>query len=161
MTLSQFAVACGATPKWVQNAASKLGWSVQYTAAAARHAGLVKQLQDDVGVPLEDADRLAADALSRPVSERATDGPRRTARVVVDVPRYLSDFTVRLARAMSHHEPRRRGRPVPTGVGAIAAARRYGWDIGLLEWSLRRTAAERVRRLDQNLEFVESLRARR
>jgi enoyl-CoA hydratase/carnithine racemase len=161
MTLSQFSIACGATPKWVQNAARILGRSLHYSADEARHLGLAKQIHEDLQIPLEVADRLATEALEQPGLESRTVGCAPTARVTVDVHRYLSDHAVRLARAMSHHQPRWRGRQPREGAGAVARARDHGWDIGLLESSLRATPADRIRRLNENMEFVRALRARR
>lgn len=161
MTPSQFATACGATRTWVRNAARALGWSLRFTAAEARHAGLVRQLQADLHVPLETADRLASEALQNAAPVQVTVGDGSTARVTVDVRRYLSDFTVRLAHAITDHAPGRRARRHAGAGGAVARARRYGWDIGLLRASLTSTPAERVRRLDENMEFVRALRARR
>lgn len=161
MTLSQFAIACGAEPKWVQNAARILGRSFRYTAEEARHLGLVKQLHGTLGIPLKTADRLAREALQRAGTGEVTVGGEKVARVTIDLRRYLSDHAVRLARAVTHHEPQRRGRRLRSARGAVARARRYGWDIGLLRSSLASTPAERIRRLDENMEFVRALRARR
>jgi hypothetical protein len=162
MTLSQFSVASGASPKWVQNAARLLGRSLRYTAEEARHLGLVRQIHRELRIPLELADELAAEALGRPETEargEVTVGSGPTVRVVVDLARYLSDHSVRLSLAIAHHEPRRRGRQPRHGAGAVARARDYGWDIGLLESSLRSTPADRIRRLSENMEFVRALRA--
>ena len=161
MTLSQFSIACGATAKWVQNTARILGWPLRYTADEACHVGLVKQIHEGLKVPLEIADQLATAALQQSGLEPATVGSGSMVWVTVDLPRYLSDYAVRLARAMSHHEPRRRGRQLRRGAGAVARARDYGLDIGLLESSPKATPADRIRRLDENMEFVQALRARR
>lgn len=158
MTPSQFSLACGVDPRWVRNAARILGWSLRHTVEEARHVGLVRRLQEDLRVPLETADRLASEALSSDGPEHAVVEAGEIARVVVDVRRYLSDFSVRLARAMAHDEPCRRrfrvGQP-----GAVERARRHGLDVGLLRSSLKLTPAERIRRLDENMEFVRALRA--
>jgi hypothetical protein len=160
MTPSQFAVACGASQQWVRSAARALGWSLAYTAHEARHAGLVRQLQGDLQVPLEVADRLASEALHNAAEHQVTVGEESTARVTVDVRRYLSDFTVRLARASAETDSGARVRRNGEPAGAVARASSYGWDIGLLRASLASTPAERVRRLDQNMEFVRALRTR-
>lgn len=161
MTLASFAIACGADPKWVQNTARILGLRLRYTAEEARRLGLVKRLQEEIQLPLRVADRLARSALEAGGVGEATIGEGPTARVAIDVPRYLSDFAVRLARALAHHEPRRRGRRHAKGGDAVARARRHGWDIGLLHSSLAATPAERIRRLDENMEFIHALRAGR
>jgi hypothetical protein len=163
VTFAEFSIACAADPKWIQNAARLLGWRLRYGEDEARHVGLVKQLQDDVQLPLSEADQLAGDALkthgAQP-GERVVVGSGRTGRVAVDLARYLSDFSVRLAQARTH-EPRRRGRRRRQTLGAVESAREHGWDIGLLEASLRSTPADRIRRLDENIEFVRALRGRR
>lgn len=161
MTLARFAIACGAEPKWVQNVTRILGRRIAYTPEQARHVGLVKRLHEDMGVSLEVADHLAARVLRRPgegILAEASIPMGDLVRVTVDVRRYLSDFAVRLARARVHYEPRRRGRPVPRSGSGISRAREYGIDIGLLEASLARRVADRVRRLDENMEFVRALR---
>lgn len=161
MTLASFALACGADPKWVQNAARILGLRLRYTAEEARWLGLVRRLQEELQLPLSVAEGFAREALEGGGAGEATVGAGATARVWIDVPRYLSDFAVRLSRARAHHEPRRRGRRQAKGGDAVARARRYGWDIGLLRSSLATTPAERIRRLDENMEFIHALRARR
>jgi hypothetical protein len=161
MTLASFAIACGADPKWVQNTARILGLRLRYTAEEAQQLGLAKRLQEELQLPLSVADRLARSALEAGGAGETTIGDGPTARVTVDVPRYLSDFAARLARARGHHEPRRRGRRHAEGGDAVARARRHGWDIGLLQSWLAATPAERLRRLDENMEFVHALRARR
>jgi hypothetical protein len=161
MTLASFAITCGADPKWVQNTARILGLRLCYTEEEARRLGLVKRLQEELQLPLSVADRLARGALEAGGAGEATVGEGPTARVTVDVPRYLSDFAVRLARSLAHHEPRRRGRRHAGSGDVVTRARRHGWDIGLLRSSLAATPADRIRRLDENMEFVRALRARR
>lgn len=161
MTLAQFCIACGADAKWVQNAAQILGWSLAYSIDEARHVGLVRQIHQDVHVPLTIADDLAVSVLGDGARDEVDGDSRATVRIAVDVDRYRSDFAVRLARATSHYAARRRGRRPPSGRGAVGRAREYGLDIGLLESSLRSTAEERIRRLDENMRFVNALKAGR
>jgi hypothetical protein len=160
MTLSQFAVACGAEPKWVQNTARLLHRRLAYTVDEARRLGLVHQLQLALGLPLERAAPLADQVLragSKTKGEVTVEAG--VVRVIVDVDRYLSDFSGRLARARVQYAPRRRGRPSAV-VGRVARARDYGLDIGLLRSSLELSAEQRIRRLDENMEFVRHLRER-
>lgn len=160
MTLAQFAVAVGADPKWVQNAAAGLGRPVEYTVKEARHLGLVRVLQSTLGVPLRAADQMAGAALREGADELTVrEAPDGSVRVVVDVRRYLSTFTAALSRALSGYEPRARGRPMVRERG-VAAARAYGMDLSLLQASLRRTPAERIRQLDADMEFLRTLRRR-
>lgn len=172
MTLAQFAIAAGAESKWVQNAAALLDLDLSYSREEALWLGLVKRLHEHLGVPLKEASRLARAALKECGDEHAafeTEGasnrfevfqsPDTIVSVSVALDRYLSDFWASLVRALIHYEPRRRGRPSEgAGTSAVQRAREYGVDLGLLAASLRLTPAERLRRLDRNVEFVKALR---
>lgn len=162
MILTQFALAAGMDPKWVQNTASMLGRKLAYTREEARHFGLVKRIHEAFGIPLAAADDLATRCLS-------TSEPAHTARefrsadgivtITIDIARYLSEFSVALARARSMYEPRRRGRPAqPDSVSASQRASDHGIDLSLLDASLRLSPAERIRRLDANMDFARKLR---
>jgi hypothetical protein len=164
MTLAQFAIAVGAHPKWVQNAAALLELDLGYTADEARRLGLVKLLHEELGLTLGRSWDIAVRALEIGGVEATAFGtPDGVVRLLVDVERYLSDFAARLSLARTHYEPRPRGRPPRRRARtAVERARRHGLDIGLLRDSLRLTPAERLRRLDTNREFVRALgRARR
>src|SRR5206468_12327849 len=80
------------------------------------------------------------------------------ARIDIDMPRYESIFLANLSRAMNHETPRRRGRTRERATDAIAQARDYGIDIGLLQTALERTPAERLALLDRNVEFLRAVR---
>ncbi len=171
MTLSQFAIAAGAESKWVQNAAALLDLDLSYSREEALWLGLVKRLHEHLGVPLKEASRLARAALecgdehaafeTESASNRLEvfQSPDTIVSVSVALDRYLSDFSASLVRALIHYEPRRRGRPGEgAGTSAVQRAREYGVDLGLLAASLCLTPAERLRRLDRNVEFVKALR---
>lgn len=111
-------------------------------------------------MPLVPAYALAAKALavwptSKVWEQENVDGSVRT---VVDVERYLSTFATRLSLSRSYYAERGRGRLPKRARDPIAAARRYGVDIGLLQESLKRTPAERLRRLDEDARFLKGLR---
>ncbi len=55
-------------------------------------------------------------------------------------------------------DPTQPQRGPPEDTPAIARAREYGIDITLLEAMLDRTVEERLRMLDENLQFVQALR---
>ena len=166
MTRAQFALAVGATEKWVHNAAAALRGGVAYSPAAARRLAVARAIQAITPVSLLVADRLAAAALASPVSDSgsvavlATEG----GSVMLDLRRVLSAFAARLARA-THHIPRRPGRRRGTQrqrpADARARAHAYGIDLSLVDSNLRRTPEERLRALDANAEFVGALARRR
>jgi hypothetical protein len=159
MTPRQTAVAAAADLKWLTNSASLLGRPLRYTAESARWWGLVRLLVDELGLTLKAAADAATAALdtgkaaSAPVTDSA--GP---VRIECDLPRYESIFLANLSRALTQETPRRRGRVRETPGSAIAAARRYGIDIGLLRTALERTPAERLALLDRNVEFLRAVR---
>ena len=159
MTPRQAAVAAASDLKWLTNSAALLGRRLRYTTDSARWWGLVRLLVDDLGLTLKAAADAATAALntgktaSAPVTDAAC-----AVRIEVDRPRYESIFLANLSRAVNHETPRRRGRVRATTGGAIAAARRYGVDIGLLQTALARTPAERLALLDRNVEFLRAVR---
>jgi enoyl-CoA hydratase/carnithine racemase len=164
MSLAEFAVAVGATPKWVQNARALLHCAGPYTAAEALRLGLVREIHTSLQVSLKQANSMAGRALEiggvgPAVAHSSPDG---IVDVLIDVPRYLSNFAVRLSRARTEYEPRRRGRPPRRRTAsAVERAREYGFDIGLLRDGLRLTPAERLRRLESDRSFVRRLAATR
>ncbi len=160
MTLGQFAVVVGASPRWVQNALSVLGLPRRYTPEAARVLGLARELREQTGMPLGRAYPLAKKALARWPGEeivRLTDDASPVG-LVVDLKLYLSVWAARLSLSRTRYAERARGRPRKRRKGGIEGAREYGVDISLLEESLRLTPAERLKRLDENVAFVKSLR---
>jgi hypothetical protein len=159
MTPRQTAVAAAADLKWLTNSASLPGRRLRYTAEAARWWGLVRLLVDDLGLTLKAAADAATAALEtgKAASAPATDS-RGAVRIEVDRPRYESIFAANLSRALNQETPRRRGRVRKNTGDPIAAARRYGVDIGLLRTALERTPAERLALLERNVEFLRAAR---
>ena len=161
MTLGSFAVAAGASRKWVQNAQALLQLQPEYTPERAKLFALIRALEDGFDLPLGRAYALASHTLAAPDDpdrwrHRSHDG---IATIQIDRDRFLSSFAARLSLAREGYAERRRGRPAArTRRGGVAAAREHGIDIDLLEESLRRTPAERLRRLDDDVAFVQSLR---
>lgn len=161
MTLEQFAAACGAEPKWVENSARALGLDLVPDRSCAERLGLVHQLQRDLGVPLAVARAMADAALSQSGNaEGVVQVTSGIGMVMVDTRRYRSDFAARLAMAQAHLGPRRMGRPARTRSTALARARAYGLDVGLLKSSVARSPSERLRMLNENMEFVRALGTR-
>jgi hypothetical protein len=165
MTRAQFALAVGATEKWVHNAAAALGRGVPYSPAAARRLAVARGIQAMTRVSLAEADRLAAAALALPVPESGSVAVLETnvGWVTLDLRRVLSVFAARLARA-AQHVPRRPGRHRSArrqrSTDARARARAYGIDLSLIDSNLRRTPEERLRTLDANAQFVSALARR-
>jgi hypothetical protein len=158
MTLGQFATAVGASRRWVQNAFQALGLPPEYTEGLARRLAFARVLKEACGMPLRRGFPLAARALARWPAERSwdlrqTDG---SVRVTIDLERFLSDYAVRLSLSRSWYAEKRRGRPWKRR--GVALARWWGVDLTLLDESLKRTADERLKRLDENVEFLRSLR---
>ena len=161
MNLSEFAIAVGASPKWVQNAAAALGRPLDYGEAEALRLGLARMIHETVGTPLLRAHEIAGDALTTD-----GDGPRvllespdGSVQVTIDVARYRSTFGARLAVAR-REQPQRRGRPPHPSRGPIATAREYGIDISLLQSNLLRTPEERIRLAGANAEFIARIRGK-
>lgn len=160
MTLGQFAVIVGASPRWVQNARAVLGLRGPYTDEGARRLGLAREIRDGTGVPLRRAWRLAREALAAWPAQRewVHEGQAASARLVVDIARYLSSYAVRLSLARTRYAERRRGRRPRRPHDPVAAAKAYGVDISLLEENLKRSPEERLRNLDQEAEALRTLR---
>ena len=160
MTLGQFAAAVGAPPRWVQNAMAGLGLPAHYSSEGARRLALARELCGAVGMPLVDAYPLTARALKiwPKASIWEQEGPEGAVTLTIDLERFLSNFTVRLSLAWVHYAERKRGRPKKVRRRGLAAARAYGVDMSLLESSLRRQREQRLQWLEQDVEFLRSLR---
>jgi hypothetical protein len=161
MTLGQIAVAIPAPPKWVLNANAVLRLTPSYSTQRARVLALTRLLEQSIGLPLKRAYQLAKETLRKP-SDPASwrhESPGGAAAVVIDRERFLSDFTVNLSRARAGYAERRRGRP-PKKRRGVAAARQRGVDISLLRGSLEQSAADRLRRLDEDAAFTQSLKVK-
>jgi hypothetical protein len=158
--LGEFAAAAGADRKWVLNAQAQLGLKPKYDRTRLIELGLTRILVDE-GLGLADAHRRARTIVAREAAgdpwEHSVTG---LARVYVDRERFYTRLALGLARARALAADERRGRPRRMVKDAAAEATRYGVDLSLLDASLRRTPAERLRRLDQDVEFLRSLRVR-
>lgn len=160
MTLADFAVLVGATPRWCQNALQALGLGFHYDPDLARTLGLARLLQQHHGIALPRAMAVAQPALREGAGMSVRrDDPTGATAILVDVPRYLTQFGLRSARLRAD-APRRRGRPwSPPAGGGIAAAEAYGLDLGALRSGLLLTTpAQRLRQLDANQGAVAALR---
>src|SRR3972149_1304330 len=97
MTLGQYAVAVGATKRWVQNARAALRDRSPYSEPGARRLAFAKAVKEACGTPLGAIYPLAEQALAswparRTWEYRPRDG---AAAVTVDLERFLSDYAVR------------------------------------------------------------------
>ncbi len=148
MTLAPFAIAVGASPKWVQNAAQVLGVRLDYTVKQARRLGLTRVLAEEFGLRLERAWKIAEAALF-PAGRVAILSDDEVLHMIVDTGRFLSDFAVRLSVATTHYEPAKRGRPskrrLPTDP--IERAQKLGIDVESLRASRGESAGARILRL--------------
>jgi len=167
MTLGRFAYALGVPTKWVQNAWAVLELEPVYREAELWRLALTRLLEEILGVPLKKAHAMAGDVELR-MSHRAEGGAGQcplvdddTLNVSIDWPRFAGAVLVALSRARTQYQERRRGRPPKERLHGIAAARAHGVDVGLLRASLRRSPAERLRALDEDLAFVQRLRVAR
>jgi len=162
MTLGQFAYALGAPTKWVQNAWAILGLGPIYGEAELWRMALVRLLEQAMEVPLKRAYATAQAAMTHPI----VPGKPMELRLIdqgaldvsVDWGRFSTAVLAGLSRARTQYQERRRGRPPNEPLQGIAAARAQGIDVGLLRASLRRSPADRLRILDEDLAFVQSLR---
>lgn len=161
MTLGKFAYALGAPTKWVQNTWAILGLDPIYGEAELWRLALVRLLERAMEVPLKQAYAMALETiplagLGRGMELRLVE--EGALEVSVDWARFSSGVLADLSRAQTQYQERPRGRPPKERLYGIAAARAHGIDIGLLRASLRRSPAERLRALDQDLAFVQRLR---
>ena len=164
MTLGQFAYALGAPTKWVQNTWAILGLDPVYGEAELWRLALVRLLERAIQVPLKQAYAMAKEAIPL-----AAMGDESELRLVAEGPldvsvnwaRFSSTVLAGLSRARTQYQERPRGRPRKEQLHGIAAARARGIDVGLLRASLRRSPADRLRSLDEDLAFVQSLRVAR
>lgn len=160
MKLGEYAVAVGATKRWVQNARAALGERGPYGESGARRLAFAKLVKETCSMPLRAAYPLAGAALAawpaqRSWSYRPGDG---AVSVTVDLERFLSDYAARLSLSRSFYAERRRGRPRKRR--GVALAKWYGVDVTLLVESLKLTPAQRLARLEEHVEFIKLLRQR-
>ena len=160
MTLGEFSTAVGAPKRWIQNAMAVLDLPTEYTVEGAKRLSFARALNAACRMALVDAYPLAAEALAAwPVSKTwRLEGPDPVVSVTVDLERFLSNFAVRLSLSRSYYAERKRGRPSKRRRRGIAGAREYGVDISLLKEALKLTPEERLQRLEDTLEFLQSVR---
>lgn len=161
MNLTRFSLAVGAPAKWVLNTHALLRFQRDYSEAQARLLALTRVLEIEGGLSLGTAYRRAL--LLHGQDPAATDWEVRQGEVklVVDRNRFLTRYALGLARARSADVERRRGRPKARKGSALARAEAYGVDLSLLQASLRKSPAERLLRLDEDLDFFRSLKVGR
>jgi len=154
VTLAEFAVLVGESPKWVLNTLASLRVRVEYSEAAALRMTVARALFDALRVPLPLGWRLASDALAAG-QELARIQPvaHLPVTVEIDVGRIRSTLNVRRSTASTIRRPRRAGRPRHRPVDPIAAATDHGLDVSLLRANLRRSPAQRLRQLDAMADF--------
>ena len=163
MTRSQFALAVRADEKWVENAGRLLNRRLRFSAEEARWLGLVRLLNQEVGLTLVRAAQLADEALKHPMTEisvvvgRGEDG---TAGVSIDLARFYSTHAAALSAALDMGGARRRGRrsTTPGKKGVLERAKRYGVDIDLVRAGLHLSPRKRLEELDDNAAFIRAIR---
>ncbi|OGT94933.1 MAG: hypothetical protein A2083_07920 [Gemmatimonadetes bacterium GWC2_71_9] len=158
MTLGQFAVAVGASPRWVLNALTRLRVPRRYDEPLARRLALAKTLHASAGFTLpsawEAAGRILREADYFKDWQYESDDGLVTVRV--GLPRFFTNYQVRLAVAHSSHAaPKRRGRAPSRRGSAAQRAWAYGIDVTLLDANLAETTDVRLRRLDSNRRVFE------
>lgn len=148
--------------KWVENSARLLGRKFKYTPSEARWLGLVRVLNQEVGIPLARAGELADEALCHDPAEGWVVVGKTESGVTgisIDVARFHSNYAAALSAARDLGGARRRGRSRSKRAGPLESAARYGVDIGLLEEGLKLSVQERLRQLDQNAAFITAMRS--
>lgn len=159
MTLGQFAVAVGATPRWVLNALSRLGVRRRYSEPLARRLALARFLAEGTSMPLVDSWRLAEEILT---GTELTDTWRRESlggvTLTVEMPRFCTNYGANFALAINKYGERLRGRRNRKRKSAIQRAKEYGVDVTLIDSALRRTPEERLRMVSENMEFLSQIR---
>ena len=164
MNLTQFSIASGCDMKWLLNSSAILGRNIRLTPENARWWGLVRALESTFGLTLANASAAATRALAGQMDDAivvVAEDDSGVASMLVNLFRYDTNFLANLSRARVRETPKRRGRRAGKSRDPIAAAERYGLDIGLIQSSLERTPAERLALLDRNREFVYEMRGSR
>ncbi|HZI29119.1 MAG TPA: hypothetical protein VFD64_13210 [Gemmatimonadaceae bacterium] len=154
MTLAEFATLVDAPAKWVLNTNALLGLDARYTLEGAERLALIRVLNRVFSIALPRALELATTALHSPAGAREESG---VVQLLVDVPRLRAAIATRRSQLATQHAPRRAGRK-PGRVAPIAAAKRYGLDVTLLQANLERHPSERLRQLDGMMAFSKAVR---
>ena len=165
MTPAQFALAVGATPKWINNTRSILGLNSQLGPEAARTLGLTHQLHRALSCSLARAAEFAAQVLRAPLHQRelriALDDQGRM-ELVIDLWRDSTLHLARLSLAITRPPVEQRGRPSTKRQPrqrAVTRAIAYGVDVTRLREGRGRSVRERLVRLDENVAFLTMGRA--
>jgi hypothetical protein len=154
MTLGQFAMAVGASPRWVLNAVSRLRLPRRYGEPLARRLALARFIAEAVHAPLPEALRLADRAL-READPHATwrlEGPAGVS-LAVDLPRFFTTYGAQLALAVNHYGEKPRGRRPSRRGSAIERAKAYGIDVTLIDSALRRGPEKHMRMVAEDMAF--------
>jgi len=128
------AIATRSTRTWLNNARRILGRRVHLTPSGARWWGMVRMLNNELGLPLKSAARVADLVLGAPAAPArvrlaaTTDG---TVSLRIDLERFHSTANAALASALAFGRARGRGRP------RIAKPRRPLIDVFPTVWVIR------------------------
>jgi hypothetical protein len=162
MTLGQFAMAVGATPRWVLNALTRLKVRRRYDEPLARRLALARMLADTLDMPLPRAFEVAGRAVREgdPYGQWRVESPSGAVILVIDMPRFFTSYGARLAMARNGYDEKPRGRKVRTRATAMRRLGEYGFDTTLIAGQLARTPVQRVAELDQNLDFYRRVRVK-
>ena len=153
MTLGTFADILGESPRWVQNAAARLGQPFEYTVPMAQRLALARELHLLSGMPLPEAYQHATDALHSHAQRVVLTSPGQSAQLIIDVDRFRANFNVALARTRNMYAPKMRGRRSHTTTPEA-----FGVDMGSLRANLRSTPTERLERLQSTVDFLTAAR---
>jgi len=160
VTLGAFAVAVGVPPRWVLNTLARLGVPRRYDEPLARRLALARTLQRGAGFALPrgwvEAARILAEADY--FADWTVESDDGVVTILVHLPRFFTDYQVRLAAARLRYEPKRPGRKARRHGSAVREAARYGWDLTLLDGNLRVSEEERLRRLDDSADELDAVR---
>jgi hypothetical protein len=154
VNLAEFARLVDAEPKWVLNVLTAIGKRPRYSLDLARKLTVTRAVARATGVPIVHAFRLAEGALREDRSAPVTIPPEAEASVLIDLPRILSSFNIRLSALRTTFAPRQRGRRRARQRDPLRTASEYGVDLTLLADNARRTPEERLRQLDAMADFA-------
>ena len=159
-TLEQTAIVVGSDRKWILNTQASLGLDRTHSLRKAKLLSLVWMLDRDWSLPLKLAHRFALDVAENQWDREEWSVPGRDgfSRILIDRDRFLSSFGIRLALAMKRGTQPKGGRPRLTKQDPVSAASQHGIDISLLEFSLQKTASERLLQLDHDIAFLQSIK---
>lgn len=159
MTLGRFAMAVGASPRWVLNALARLRLPRRYGEPLARRLALARFIVEAVGTPLPEALRLADRALKEadPHATWRLEGLGGVT-LAIDLPRFFTAYGTHLALAINDYGEKPRGRRPSRRGTAIERAKAYGIDVTLLDSALRRTPEERMRGVAEHMRILSDIR---